>query len=510
MGQNKLTIPRRKAAGKFFVTWMAFIGPCCFQAKLGRRKLTLEPNMPIDTSTDWTSSHATWEPTTANDLTKVAILAAPISGASSVYDYFLDLGFSLSIFATVEGLLNNLSPDAAAVIVLSQQTTSLHELRNQIQERAANAKLFANTLTADSDGYLSQGATIEAIEQVVTQLVDPIGIEQIRQLDLSLQLTVPKPPQPNSIVAASRGMLQILAQTHLLAKSDFTVLITGESGSGKSLIAKQIHTLSERRQKPFVAINCSALPAELIESELFGHTKGAFTGATNERRGRIEAAEGGTLFLDEIGDLPLMLQPKLLTFLQDQTFQRIGSDRTHQANVRIIAATNQDLLGRCQEQKFREDLFFRLSVLRLSMPPLRERKEELEALTIAILNKFSEKNGTAAKRVSVMTLRKLQSHNWPGNIRELENVLARATVFCDIDEIQPEHIDFDHVRQASATSEGSSDAGSLAGQSLDDIERRAIQETLTMCLGNKAKAARILGISERSIYNKIERYGFDF
>ncbi len=329
-----------------------------------------------------------------------------------------------------------------------------------------------------------------------------------------------------------------------IAELDSTVLIGGESGTGKSTIARLIHQQGPRADGPFVAVNCAALPRDLIESELFGHTKGSFTGAIHDRPGRIEVACGGTLFLDEIGDLPLELQPKLLTFLQDRTIQRIGSNDVRKVDVRLIVATHRDLAAMCQANCFRTDLYYRLNVLHIVMPALRDRLEEVPGLVQNIVTRIAKRQRIAIPSIADDVLEQLTCYSWPGNIRELENVLERAVAFCRNGRVAASDLMFDTgmtsmmarpapvgnsgnvantgisssmsssgaytpssggFRGGNSDSDASSRVGALSGLTLDEIERIAIEQTLVACRGNKAKSARMLGISEKSIYNKIKR-----
>lgn len=290
---------------------------------------------------------------------------------------------------------------------------------------------------------------------------------------------------------------------------DGTVLLTGETGTGKSRAARSIHERGSRSHGPLVSINCASLPAELIECELFGHKKGSFTGAIEDRPGRAELAEGGTLFLDEVGDLPLELQPKLLTFLQDRTAFRIGSNVPYRVNCRVIAATHRDLRRMCQERQFREDLYFRLDVLNVRIPPLRDRTEELPGLVETILTRLKNRYHRPSIRISQGFMDRLMLHSWPGNIRELENVLERSIGFCVRDLLTAEDVRFTTLSDATDVEQADGVARNLAGMTLDDVEKKAIVETLSFVGGNKAKAARVLGISEKSIYNKMRRLGVD-
>lgn len=302
-----------------------------------------------------------------------------------------------------------------------------------------------------------------------------------------------------------------------IAPLDATVLLTGETGTGKSMAAKFIHENSPRAAKPLVSVNCASLPRDLIECELFGHKKGSFTGAVEDRAGRAELADGGTLFLDEIGDLPLELQPKLLTFLQDRTAFRIGSNIPYKVDCRVITATHRDLLPLCREKLFREDLFFRLDVLNVKLPPLRERKQEIVSIIESSLRRLSSRYGRSGIEASQEFLEAILSHFWPGNIRELENVLERAVAFAEGPVLTLADVRLSNYSVAalpirndvSATPESSSER-SLAGMTLDEVERMAVEQTLRSVGGNKARAARELGISEKSIYNKMKRLGLDY
>lgn len=310
------------------------------------------------------------------------------------------------------------------------------------------------------------------------------------------------------MVARSPITKALYDQLTKIAATDSSVLITGESGTGKTTLARYIHEQSDRRAGPFVSVSCAAIPRELLEAELFGHERGAFTGAVAARPGRAELADGGTLFLDEVGELPLELQAKLLTFLQDHTVQRIGSNKARRLNVRVVAATLQDLGELRRQRKFREDLYYRLNVLSLRVAPLRERLDDLPQLIEAQLKRISDRRGAPAPTVSTEALFMLLRHPWPGNIRELENVLERAATFCSGNRIEPADLILEEgsMRALPASANIERPTAQLAGMTLEEIEKLALLETLRACDGSRAKAARMLGISERSIYNMIKRH----
>jgi len=309
-----------------------------------------------------------------------------------------------------------------------------------------------------------------------------------------------------SFLPKSADMRRLVEQVERVAALESTVLITGESGTGKTTVARMIHQQGPRSEGPFVSINCASLPRDLIEAELFGHAKGAFTGAVSDRPGRAEIADGGTLFLDEIGDLPLELQPKLLTFMQDRTFQRIGSNKEIKVDVRLISATHQQLEEMVDRRVFRQDLYYRLNVLSIDVPPVRERAADIPAICQKILGRISERRGTPAPQLSDDALQLMSEYHWPGNIREMENVLERATAFCDSETIQTNDLGIEVLQKSTEPAEATAQ-GTLAGLTLAEVEKRTIIETLAACGGNKAMTARTLGISEKSIYNKMRKHG---
>ncbi|QGJ68413.1 PEP-CTERM-box response regulator transcription factor [Planctomycetales bacterium 10988] len=337
---------------------------------------------------------------------------------------------------------------------------------------------------------------------------------QLERDNRGYRQAVSSPQLEVSLIAHSASSSQVMRQVERIAKLDSTVLLTGASGTGKTTLARLIHQQGSRSAQPFISVSCATLPRDLIEAELFGHEKGAFTGAVGERSGKVELADGGTLFLDEIGDLPLELQPKLLTFLQDRSFHRIGGNKLRSVDVRVIAATHQDLQKMCEQKRFRSDLFYRLNVLNLKVPTLDERKEDLIELAIQTLDRIAHRRGCEPFTLTPAAQDVLLQHHWPGNIRELENVLERASAYCQDLQIDRDDLDIfsfqsplESPSEESVTSVSNPKETSLAGLPLEEVERRAIRDTLLECNGNRADAARMLGVSERTVYNKIRKLG---
>ena len=341
------------------------------------------------------------------------------------------------------------------------------------------------------------------LDELFTALRNAKKLSRVQKENQSLKDSISPTSTTTDLIAHSEEMAHILNQAKKVAQLDSSVLLTGESGTGKGVLARYIHSQSHRADKPFITVSCPALPRELLESELFGHEKGAFTGALKKRVGKIEAAKGGTLFLDEIGDLPIDLQPKLLNVLQDKEFQRVGGEQVIPSDVRIITATNIDFEEKIRTNEFREDLYYRISVIPLELPALRERPQEILPLAKHFLERVSKQRGHKVININKAAAEKLQQYNWPGNVRQLENLIERASAFCENHTITPDDLIGD-IGQYQTSAEGMT---GLAGQTLAEIEKSAIQQTLVLCGGNKAESARKLGITEKSIYNKMKRHG---
>lgn len=307
-----------------------------------------------------------------------------------------------------------------------------------------------------------------------------------------------------SIIGKSAEMLRIFEVVRKAANSKASVLITGESGTGKELIANALHNLSNRRDKPFVKVHCAALSESLLESELFGHEKGAFTGAVARKRGRFELANTGSIFLDEIGEIDQNVQIKILRVLQDRRFERVGGEETLEVDVRIIAATNRDLLQEIAEHRFREDLFYRLNVVHIQVPPLRERKDDIPLLVASFLEEFAKENNKKITGIDARARSALYKYNWPGNIRQLRNCIESAVVMCSGREITLEDL--------PPSVSGASDTDMISipvGITLAEAEKILIQQNLAVNKGNKSKTADILGIGRKTLHRKIDEYNLE-
>ena len=309
------------------------------------------------------------------------------------------------------------------------------------------------------------------------------------------------------VVGRSEGLTDVYRVIDRVADTNCTVLITGESGTGKELVARAVHDASQRSDAPFVAVNCGAIPESLLESELFGHAKGAFTGAHAARQGRIGLAQGGTLFLDEIGELPLALQVKLLRVLQSREYSPVGDTRVLRADVRIVAATNIDLEQAARTGTFREDLYYRLNVIPLELPPLAQRTEDIEHLIMHFLAMMEETYTIKAPNFSKQALKVLKDYSWPGNIRELRNLCERLSILLAGRTIEPENLPREFVIQNSTPKAGAFTLPET-GVQLDSLEADLIHQALSRTKGNRSKSAKLLGLSRDTLLYRMQKYGF--
>jgi len=322
--------------------------------------------------------------------------------------------------------------------------------------------------------------------------------------DLIAAILVAASGEPHAAVVRDPAMLSLMRQAEQVARSDASVLITGESGTGKEVVARHIHRMSRRSAGPFIALNCAAIPENLLESELFGHEKGAFSGAIARRLGKFEAADGGTLLLDEISEMDVRLQAKLLRAIQEREIDRLGGTAPVRVNVRILATSNRDLRAEIDARRFREDLYFRLNVVSLRLPPLRDRPADIPALAAHYARHYADLNGMPQRPVSPAALARLGAQAWRGNVRELENTVHRAVLMATGDDIGPEAIDMPDAPMAAASR--LAQPSGLVGRRMEDVERELILQTLSSTLGNRTHAAVILGISIRALRNKLRDY----
>lgn len=348
--------------------------------------------------------------------------------------------------------------------------------------------------------YIQKPFESEAIGMVVERAA---AMNRLRGENEALRLSLHDLEGDAELIGSSRAMRQVRSQLERVAKSQATVLIQGESGTGKELVARAIHAASPRAARPMLCVNCAALSATLLESELFGHERGAFTGADRLRKGRFELAEGGTLLLDEISEVSLPVQAKLLRVLQERQFERVGSSVSQFADVRVVVTTNRDLTDWVARRRFREDLFFRVSVLPVTLPPLRDRREDIPELVQYFLRRISRREGGEVRRISSRAMSMLENYHWPGNVRELENVCERAVVLCQEVEIDAPLIE--PWLSSGAGAEGAN-RPMRPGHMMEDMERSLIEQTLVRFNGHREKTAKALGIGVRTLGMKLKKW----
>ncbi|WP_147820151.1 sigma-54-dependent transcriptional regulator [Salidesulfovibrio onnuriiensis] len=354
--------------------------------------------------------------------------------------------------------------------------------------------------------YLTKPLNFDELKIALERSLDHMTLIRENQ---SLKERISEDASLTSIIGNSDPMRELVGMVKTVASTEATILISGESGTGKELFAKAIHTNSNRKKAPLVTVNCAALTDTLLESELFGHEKGAFTGADKKRDGRFMQADGGSIFLDEVGEIPMPMQAKLLRAIQEREIQRVGSDKVLKVDVRIIAATNRDLLAEVEKGTFREDLYYRLNVVNLWIPSLRERGEDVPLLAAFFLKRFSERNRKPIKGFTPTAMDALVKYDWPGNVRELENAVERAVIMAAGEYVSERDLPPAVTRHFESA--GGSNGGQplVGGKSLQEIETVAIEETLAQTGGNKSETAKLLGISRTTLDNKIRKYGVD-
>ncbi len=381
--------------------------------------------------------------------------------------------------------LKQLSPETLVVMITGHAT---------VESAVAAMKLGAYD-------YLSKPFKLDQVRLVVRRAVEQ---KRLSDENRRLRQEVEHYQRFEQIVGKSSCMQELFRAIEKAAPTNSTVLVCGETGTGKDLVARALHQRSPRAKGSLVSISCGAIPEALLESELFGHAKGAFTGAHADREGVFESAEGGTLFLDEIGDLPLPMQVKLLRALQEREIQRLGESRTRKVDVRLVAATHKDLRQEMQQGRFREDLYYRLDVISVVVPPLRQRREDIPLLVEHFLGKYNPEMGKTLRGASPEALTLLMRYHWPGNVRELQNAIERAVILQDGPQLQPEDFPLGRTGQTPASTES---AGELV--SLEELERRHILWVLRQTDNHQSRAAQILGIGRRTLYRKLREYGLD-
>ena len=369
-------------------------------------------------------------------------------------------------------------------------------------------ELAVEAMKKGADDYIAKGRL--QIDELEMRIARALRSQKLEVENVALHQQLDSRFQIENVVGESPAMKEVLDVVQQVAPTRAAVLLLGESGTGKELIAKSIHQLSPRSRQPMVTVHCAALTSTLLESELFGHEKGAFTGAHERRIGRFEQAQGGTLFLDEIGEIDASIQIKLLRFLGERTFERVGSNKTITADVRLIAATNKNLEDLVRSGTFREDLFFRLRVVEIRLPALRERAEDIPLLAQSFLREFASENDKPVTRFNPDAMELIQRHSWPGNVRELRTAIEHAVVLCKSDRITPRDLP-PSVRQASNVEPGPSGAPAKPANNLSvqEAEKQLIIRALKETNGNRSLAAKKLGLSRRTLYRKLKEYGLE-
>ncbi len=407
----------------------------------------------------------------------------------------------------IEGAMNALRDGQGADLIMIEVREDIEKLVTLLMRERFNLPVIACGVQNDKD------LAVKAIRSGAKEYIPlPPDAELIAAVLEAIT------EESHSVIFASTAIAKVLALADQIAPSDASVMITGESGTGKEVIARYIHKKSKRTGNLMISVNCAAIPENLLESELFGHEKGSFTGAVARRIGKFEEADNGTILLDEISEMDMRLQAKLLRVLQEREVDRIGGNKPVKVNIRVLATSNRNMLEAVKKGTFREDLYFRLNVIALEMPSLRDRKDDVKPLAEYFIEKYSKANGVPARKLSDSALAKMQSYGWPGNVRELENSMHRSVLLASGEKIEPEAIllqgmtDSHPAAAAPAAPAGTSpkpssgNTGGLVGRTVDSVEQELIIDTLNYCLGNRTHAANILGISIRTLRNKLKQY----
>ena len=447
-----------------------------------------------------------------NDSIRILVVDDEASQRELVSGYLKKQGFEVFTAAGGESALELFRQAPMELILTDQRMPGLSGLDLLKAAREINPETQVIVMTA----YGSVETAVEAMRDGAADYVaKPLNLDELRQKiqriveqhrlyaeNRALREELKSRHRIEGIIGESGQMVEVISLVQRVAASEATVLIRGESGTGKELIAKAIHYASPRAARPLVRVNCAALPENLLESELFGHEKGSFTGAISTRKGRFELADTGTLFLDEIGDLPLHLQAKLLRVLQEREFERVGSSQPIKVNVRILSATHRDLESLMRAGQFRDDLYYRLNVVTILLPPLRERRQDLPPLMDHFLKLFAAKNGKSLRGFSRAARDALLRYDYPGNVRELENLLERAVVLC-----RGDVIDRGDLPLILDDPDALSEAQTQLTAAVEGLERRMIREALKRANGVQTRAAELLGVTERALRYKLKKYG---
>jgi DNA-binding NtrC family response regulator len=436
----------------------------------------------------------------------ILIVDDEASVRDSLYQWFKADGYRVDTAGEANSALKKLQENSWDIILLDIKMPGMDgiELQHRIKQ------IDQNIITIIITAYAAVDTAIQALKDgafdYVTKPIDPDDLSRLirnavekRRLvteNMQLRQQIAELLPPDEVVGESPAMKKVMEMVNTVAKTDSTVMILGESGTGKELIARAIHSRSSRRYFPIITINCGAYPEGLLESELFGHEKGSFTGAMYRRMGKLEMADKGTLFLDEIGNISEKMQMDLLRVIETKKFTRLGGDKTIDVDFRVISATNKDLEKAIKEGSFREDLYYRLNVFSIMLPPLRERRTDIPLIAKYFLAKYAQSMNKNVTDFSPQALEMIGGYDWPGNIREVRNVVERAMVVAKGSQIQVEDLSFPFSSQSMPS----------VGESLEDVEKNHIEKILNLTKGNIAQAAEILKLSRLTIYNKIEKY----
>jgi len=398
-------------------------------------------------------------------------------------------------------------PDLSGVDVLRAAKQIDQDILGIMITAFASTETAVEAMRLGACDYLSKPFDVDLLKMKVREKIEN---RQLKQENVLLKRTLGLSHQFSNIIGRSEAMLEVFKMIETVSRTNSTILLTGESGTGKGLVAQAIHFHSLRRDKPMVSLNCGAMPENLLESELFGHMRGSFTGADTNKKGLLEAAERGTVFLDEIGEMSAVMQVKLLRVLQERRFRRVGGLEELQADIRVIAATNQDLARAISEGRFREDLYYRINVIPIALPPLRERREDIPLIAEHFLAKYTEQMEKEISGITHEAMKLLVQHDWPGNIRELENVMERAVALelspAILSESLPAAIRGESPRSVAAPVEGLPEAGFDLEAHVKEIEMSYISEALKRAGGVQVKAAELLGMSFRSFRYYVKKY----